>query len=421
MNARVTLLVVLAFSAGWWIRGLTISTDTPSPATVHTYTRETVEAAPEVVVVERPGYEARPASAVNNSSASTTNKANAKTKSKIDKFERFRELLQQLKYAEAVQWYDDSQLSMAAKDSEKWQSYLTDFLAGKLNSGENQSFYELSSLWLQQHYNDIEVLLLVAQYNRNQGYFTEALQSYLQAQTYAYTEQQRKRVQDELQNYIYQRDADYSGRGDWQPLLNFYEQLFDLDIANDSQVFRYGELLLMQGRDKAAFVLLDELAQRSPGWQPKVAQLRAQFKRDGRYHAGSTQSPGFQSALSMQPAGSHYLITISINDYSTHTLLLDTGASITMLNETAFYRASSGGGWKALGYSLFNTANGVVRGRMMQVEKLQIGEYVLEDVRVAVQDTDFGEGVEGLLGMNVLRHFQFQIDQDKHRLLMNPR
>ncbi len=58
---------------------------------------------------------------------------------------------------------------------------------------------------------------------------------------------------------------------------------------------------------------------------------------------------------------------------------------------------------------------------MMQVERLQFGEYVLTDVRVAVQAADFGGDVEGLLGMNVLRQFRFQIDQDNHRLLLSPR
>jgi len=422
MNVRMILLVILAFSSGWWLRGQ-VSDEPSLSKTVHTYTRETTKAAPEIIIVEKNQPSQASNTRVNgqsNSSLTRVTPSPLRAQSD-DAFNQFRDLLQQLRFVEAVQWYDDWQASLAVKETEKWQSHLTDFLAGKLNSGENQSFSELSSLWLQQHYNDIDVLLLVAQFNRNQGFFTEALQSYLQARTYAYNEQQRKRVQDELQSYIYQRDTELVSEENWQSLLTLYEQLFDLDIASDSQIYRYAELLLMQGQEETAFALLEQLAERSTAWKPKVKQLRAQYQKDGRYHAGNTQSTGFQSALTMQPAGSHYLVSISINDYSNHTLLLDTGASITMLTEDSFYQASAGGGWKSLGYSLFNTANGIVRGRMMQVEKLQIGEYTLTDVRVAVQPTEFGEGVEGLLGMNVLRHFQFQIDQDKHRLLMSPR
>lgn len=389
----------------------------PEIQTRQTYTHTTRESPPQVIVVEKNAPQQTPAR--NTQQLSSVVPAVVQTAEQH--FAKFRLLLTQQQFVSAVDYYGDQATLLPLKDTQQWRSHLTDFLAGKLNNGETESFIELSELWLQEHYSDIEVLLLQAQYYRGLGYFSDALQSYLQARTYAYTEQQSNRVHDELQNFIFQRDADYAEESDWQALLNFYAKLHELDVTTERQRFRYAELLLMFSDEKAATSILEQLQAVAPAWRPKARQLLNQYKRDGHYHPGKSQSTGFESAISMEPAGSHYLLNITLNDSSHHRLLLDTGASITMLTEESFFAASRAGGWREMGWSLFNTANGLARGRMMQVDRLQLGEYVLNDVRVAVQTADFGNDVDGLLGMNVLRQFQFQIDQDNNRLLLSPR
>lgn len=404
-------MCVLAFGGGWWMRGYFMQ---PQIQARNTYTHTTRESPPQVIVVEKNG----PQITATSNASQLPNVKPVVAPPPEQSFAQFRLLLAQQQFVSAVDYYANQETVLPLKETQQWRSHLTDFLAGKLNNGEIESFLELSELWLQEHYSDIEVLLLQAQYYRGLGYFSEALQSYLQARTYADTEQQRKRVYDELQNFIFQRDTDYTEQGDWQALLIFYAKLYDLDVANANQKFRYAELLLMFSDEKLAVSILDQL---QVAWKPKAQQLLSQYRREGGYHAGKSQSTGFQSEIAMAPVGSHYLLTITLNDTSNHHLLLDTGASITMLSEESFNVASQGSGWQEMGWSLFNTANGIARGRMMQVDRLQLGDYVLKDVRVAVQSADFGNGVDGLLGMNVLRQFQFQIDQDNHRLLLSPR
>jgi hypothetical protein len=46
---------------------------------------------------------------------------------------------------------------------------------------------------------------------------------------------------------------------------------------------------------------------------------------------------------------------------------------------------------------------------------------MLNDAQIAVLDFKMPEGVDGLLGMNVLEHFRFHIDQEKQLLYLADR
>lgn len=98
----------------------------------------------------------------------------------------------------------------------------------------------------------------------------------------------------------------------------------------------------------------------------------------------------------------------SIDADATRDILvaLDTGASITMIpTEVAM----------DLGYDLSNpneqmmTANGIVLANRITVRELTaIGETV-ENVDVVCHDLPEGSIIEGLLGLNFLRHFDVNI------------
>jgi predicted aspartyl protease len=70
---------------------------------------------------------------------------------------------------------------------------------------------------------------------------------------------------------------------------------------------------------------------------------------------------------------------------------------------------------------LFNTANGITQGAIYQADQLSLGAYVLRDVKLAVLDFQQNQGIDGLLGMNVLQHFRFEIDQDRQVIRLQQR
>lgn len=90
-------------------------------------------------------------------------------------------------------------------------------------------------------------------------------------------------------------------------------------------------------------------------------------------------------------------------------LLLDTGAALTTLSRSVLQVA---------GYDVENlseqqkivTGNGVVLAPIVRVHKLQLLDLEVQDLLVCVHDIPEVAHVEGLIGVNFLKHFRTVID-----------
>ena len=428
-KARLYIAITVAFSLGWFSHGL-VSKSPSEPTANHPSSPALSDSArihPKLINAPTPPpAEERMANvpAIPQYKTDSQKQLGAEGQSKTKAEEllnKFTALLHQHKFDAAMNLYLEQGTELAVKEQQSWRAVVIDFLSRRLDNGETELFSELAGMWLQFNYSDIDVLLLVAQYNRVLGYHGEALQTYIQAYAHAHSSFAQNKVHSDLQDFIFAREKDWMNRNKWHELTGFFAQLDELDLATHTQQFRYAELLLMQQNEQVGYLVLDELAQINAGWRQRVEELKAQYEKDGEYALSASNSPAFQSAITMKPAKGHYLIDVGINRENQATLLLDTGATITMITVETFSRMVSSTGWQDHGWAMFNTANGLVRGRIVQVDQLQFGGYSLENVRLAVQTADLGEGVHGLLGMNVLSKFHFQIDQDNHKLRLTPR
>jgi clan AA aspartic protease (TIGR02281 family) len=91
--------------------------------------------------------------------------------------------------------------------------------------------------------------------------------------------------------------------------------------------------------------------------------------------------------------------------------MIDTGASITVLPQSfinSLYPTPD-----YLGTIKVNTANGQTVARRYRVESIQVGQHVLTGFDVLAMSQNTGHG---LLGMNFLQHFKFNINQQTNKL-----
>ncbi|TQF72690.1 retropepsin-like aspartic protease [Pseudoalteromonas luteoviolacea] len=114
--------------------------------------------------------------------------------------------------------------------------------------------------------------------------------------------------------------------------------------------------------------------------------------------------------------GEHYILQAKIAGQQIE-LMIDTGASVTALTSAQFEQLAFDVNF--LASRRVSTANGVVEIPFYQSSGIQIGSK---------QQTPFEFGVmtaseqgPGLLGMNFLRHFKFEIDQQNAQLILKPR
>ena len=99
-------------------------------------------------------------------------------------------------------------------------------------------------------------------------------------------------------------------------------------------------------------------------------------------------------------------------------LLFDTGASITMISKSWIEKSKSQH-LAQLDTKTFITAGGRVQSPMIRVQDVRFGPLTFKHVDIAFQDIfDPSSGIDGLLGMNVLKYYEIKFDFDASTLLL---
>jgi clan AA aspartic protease (TIGR02281 family) len=176
-----------------------------------------------------------------------------------------------------------------------------------------------------------------------------------------------------------------------------------------------GKLRMRMGNPQAALLPLSQISN-----HPTLGAEARRLIADIENRAESTQDNqlGETQEVELKMLADQYVVTIVINDRMKIPVLIDTGAAVTILEPQVL---------RALGYNLagpseyFATANGVVEAPMVWVDALAIGTSRLQGVAIGGLALGLDKDVRGLLGMNVLRHFDFKIDQNQRLLILSDR
>jgi clan AA aspartic protease (TIGR02281 family) len=115
--------------------------------------------------------------------------------------------------------------------------------------------------------------------------------------------------------------------------------------------------------------------------------------------------------ITLTPYGAHYLISTKINNNLATELMIDTGASVTSLSTNIVEKISPQPLY--LGDVTVNTANGQIIAKRYQIESFKIGEQIIYGFEVLSIENMRGQG---LLGMDFLSRFKFNINQQTDEL-----
>lgn len=399
----VTLLLA-GVAIGWWLRDIAPEMSQPQPhipalashtqvdssaPAKHPVTSGTVDAAslPERVAANQPNVA------------------------------RFGQLLNQKEYQRALAYYEN-----ALKIDDNYQTLLKprleQYLNAKLQQCADGEFIELADLWLDTYYQDIPVLLLLAENQRLCNSPEEAARTLQIASTYALQPGSKESVVAAVTQLITATDKSLSQQQSWVELLGFYEFLKAIDLATNSSELRRAALYQLMGEFQRSQELLLALREDDDRLDPEwTAALDSQWSNNAPESA--TDEPPME-AIPLTRRGDHFLVAMSINDTSQVNLLIDTGASVTTLSRESFDQLGRNGfGYR--GARLFNTVNGMTQGEVYETTSVTLGNTRIRALEIAVLDYTSAGGVDGLLGMNVLRNFHFEIDQDNGVLYLGAR
>jgi clan AA aspartic protease (TIGR02281 family) len=135
--------------------------------------------------------------------------------------------------------------------------------------------------------------------------------------------------------------------------------------------------------------------------QPHAATSPVTAKKDG------------QVTVPVQRVGHLLIVSTQVNGSRDARLILDTGASHTILSHDVAGDLGLLSG-RQTRFVTLKTAGGPVQAELVRVNSIRIADAEVRNSLVAVYDMpDAPEGVEGLLGLTFLKQFQVTLDTAK--------
>ncbi|MDX8396429.1 MAG: retropepsin-like aspartic protease [Mariprofundaceae bacterium] len=205
-------------------------------------------------------------------------------------------------------------------------------------------------------------------------------------------------IKNQLQNVIHIYSERLMKSGNYRDLLDYYLHLSDLDGNNQEYYLKQVTILIEMGLLEQASVILEPLLF-DPGISRRADLLAKKIKM--------VRSTQYQTSIPLKRSGEHFLVPISINGRAPINLLLDTGASITLIQKRSG-EVSKGDNQRHI---TLQTANGRIRVPIITGNKIILGDYHLPEIELGIMTEPIVNHADGLLGMNILKHFVFFIDQ----------
>jgi clan AA aspartic protease (TIGR02281 family) len=123
--------------------------------------------------------------------------------------------------------------------------------------------------------------------------------------------------------------------------------------------------------------------------------------------------------IPLRRAGNAFAVKVLLNARREVYLLLDTGASTTVISRALAADLGLKAGPKSP-VRRFTTASGTVQAPLVIVPSIQVGETVARNVVVAIHDMPFPDQMPGVLGLSFLLRFKFTIDPLEAYMVLNP-
>ncbi len=382
----VVMALCMGFATGWWYRDLT------SPGTEPT----------DIHTDKQPAQRMRASSSPPSPTGVTAPSDQAK-----DEEQKFGQMLATRRFGEATAFYYESVRADPINASGLRPTFDT-FLQDCLRHCDAGTFIDLVDAWLATFYDDIPVLLTLARFQERQGDPEASGNTLLLAQTYALQAGDQRAISQALDQLSENTDERLSADKRWIELLGFYEYLAAIDLTKSKFELRRAQLYRAMGEQERASELVATLLATDDGSDSQWTDALEQFLRQTTPE--STPHVTLSNAVPLERRGDGYVVEVTLNDQTTMKMLVDTGASMTVLTRDSF-RQLNRPDFRLLGTRLFKTANGYTRGDVYRAVSLTLGHERVEGINIAVLDFQNIDEVDGLLGMNVLRQFSFKIDQ----------
>ncbi|MDT8283711.1 MAG: retropepsin-like aspartic protease, partial [Gammaproteobacteria bacterium] len=268
-------------------------------------------------------------------------------------------------------------------------------------------------------YRDVEAHILLAEVYLGEQDFDAAIDQLYEARGYVYRQVMLQRINSRIRSIVAKLDSTLKGDNEQDALLALYQHLTQLEPDHAPWFIGLASAqLALDDKEAARRSLLLVTLDPDVGAQAQAMLSQLTIALAESHDAEPPVSTAGFVGILLHRSGNHFIVDASPARNRNIRLLIDTGASMTMLTPDVFEQA--GIQYKNTGRTgVFNTANGLVRAPIYILDFLSVGDWQVNQLEVGVLALQEGSNIDGLLGMNFLRHFQFFIDQNKALLRLS--
>ena len=328
-------------------------------------------------------------------------------------------LLQNYEFEAAVERYESAQVQAGDVVATEARMQILSYARQLIAESRFSLAEQLLQRFLVAAYRDVEARILLAEVYLGEQDFHAAIDQFYEVRGYAYRPVMLQRISSRIRSMVTELASSLKQSNDQNALLTLYQHLAQLEpdyapwfiglaaaqlALDDKEAARRSLLLVSQDADVGAQAqaMLSELT-------IALAEVH-----DTTPQVYLTEVVG----IPLHRSGNHFIVDARPDHGRSIRLLIDTGASLTILTPDVLEQ--HGIGYQNTGRSgVFNTANGPVRAPIYKLDSLSVGDWQVSQLEIGVLDLSGGSNIDGLLGMNFLRHFQFFIDQNEALLRLS--
>lgn len=275
-----------------------------------------------------------------------------------------------------------------------------------VNQGNTEQALEYFS---QMDSRKLDDVLLLAELMYEQARY-ELIFSTLYDFRYGLDNKSEQQLLNEIYHFVERVDISLGEKNEYERLVGLYRQLSSLEAEHTFYYLRLSYWLLQSGDTlEASQSLLG--AVNDIALEGKIRELQQAIDL--------YDEVGPQVEVPLKMVGEHYLVNVKMAGDVSVELMIDTGASKTVIKRQLLVNEIPDLLNDALSIEM-NTANGRATGLVVNVGNIRIGSLQLGGLDVVLMNLPNFE-YDGLLGMNLLSRFDFKIDQENSILILSPK
>lgn len=332
---------------------------------------------------------------------------NIDSKNKEEKFSKYDLFVSYLNTAQYQKALDIYQANVTNDNLKQYQNYLFDYVNNMIFEKDSNSL-ELINKFIAIEYNNTHALYLKAQILFQNKYFKEAILTLNNMKAFYLEKELEDKVNFSINDYATAYIQKLQEKQNHKELIDFLKVLLNQNPNNS----KYTYILAKQYFDLNNYDMAKELLNKlvnDETYKNEAKEILALINKKIEL------SQKFTKKIKLQKNGDHFLIKAILNEDVTVTLLLDTGASVTIIDDSIMNK---------INYTMtnqnveLNTAGGFVTAKQVLIKTFSIDDTIVKDMQIVISKM-YDNSFDGLLGMSFFRQFDFYIDQKNSILYLN--